>query len=171
MDDRFLGTTAVCFIFNFCLLCSHILPVSERNLPVPKPIFRWISKICFEGRNQNLQKKSCRFKTWMEFVCQILMKLKTSSTEDLLIKVFSHSLMWLNKHCGGHYVTTQAYTLISLGCVHLRWCDSLEGYTLCVGWYGGIFWFNPNKQNAALQLTLAPLSPGTGRITSTTFWP
>ena len=40
MDDRFLGTTAVCFVFNFCLLCSRTLPVSERNLPVPKPFFR-----------------------------------------------------------------------------------------------------------------------------------
>ena len=29
MDDRFLGTTAVYFVFNFCLLCSHRLPVSE----------------------------------------------------------------------------------------------------------------------------------------------
>ena len=66
----------------------------------------------------------------MEFVCQILMKLKTSSNECLLMKVFSHSLMWLSKHCSGHYVTTQACTLISWGCVHLRWCGSLEDYTL-----------------------------------------
>ena len=35
------------------------------------------------------------FKTWMEFVRQILMKLKTSSNECLLMKVFIHSLMWL----------------------------------------------------------------------------
>ena len=38
--------------------------------------------------------KTCRFKTWMEFVRQILMKLKMSSIEGLLMKVFSHSLMW-----------------------------------------------------------------------------
>ena len=75
-------------------------------------------------------KKSCRFKTWMEFVRQILMKLKTSSNEGLLLKVFSHSLMWLSKHCSGHIVTTQACTLISRGCVHLRWCGSLEDDTL-----------------------------------------
>ena len=69
----------------------------------------------------------------MEFVRQILMKLKTSSHEGLLMKVFSQSLMWLSKHCSGHYVTTQhaqACTLISWGCVHLRWCGSLEDYTL-----------------------------------------
>ena len=113
MDNRLLGTTAVCFVINFCLLCSHRLPVSERNNPVPRPFL--IFKICFEGQNQNLQKKSRRFKTWMEFVRQILMKLKTSSNEGLLMKVFSHSLMWLSKHCSGHYVTTQAYTLISWG--------------------------------------------------------
>ena len=69
----------------------------------------------------------------MEFVRQILMKLKTSSNESLLMKVFSHSLMWLSKHCSGHYVTTQACTLISWGCVHLRWCGLLEDYTLCKG--------------------------------------
>ena len=130
MDDRFLGTTAVCFVFNFCLLCSHRLPVSERNLPVPKPFFRWVFKICFEWQNRNLQKKSYRFKTSMDFVSQILIKLKTSSNEGLLMKVFSHSLMWLSKHCSGHYVTTQACTLISWGCLHLRWCGALEDYTL-----------------------------------------
>ena len=86
--------------------------------------------MCFEGQNRNLKKKSCRFKTWMEFVSQILMKLKTSSSEGLLMKVFSHSLMWLSKHCSGHYVTTQACTLISWGCVHLRWCGALDDYTL-----------------------------------------
>ena len=75
----------------------------------------------------------------MEFVRQILMKLKTSSNEGLLMKVFSHSLMWLSKHCSGHYVTTQACTLISWGCVHLRWCGSLEDDTLCcLGHYGDI---------------------------------
>ena len=66
----------------------------------------------------------------MEFVCQILMKLETSSNEGLLMKVFSHSLMWWSKHCSGHYVTTQACTLISWGCVHLWWCGSLQDYTL-----------------------------------------
>ena len=74
--------------------------------------------------------KSCRFKTWMEFARQILMKLKTSSNEGLLIKVFSNSLMWLSKHCSGHCVTTQACTLIPWGYVHLRWCISLEDDTL-----------------------------------------
>ena len=72
----------------------------------------------------------------MEFVRQILMKLKTSSNEGLLMKVFSHSLMWLSKRCSGHYVTTQACTLISWGCVHLRWCGALEDYTLCWGAIG-----------------------------------
>ena len=130
MDDRFIWTTAVCLVFSFCLLCSHRL-VSERNLPVPKPIFKYISKICFEGQNHNLRKKSCRFKTWMKFLHQILMKLKTSSNEGLLMKVLkNHSLMWLIKHCSGHYVTTQVCTLISWGCVHLRWCGSLEDNTL-----------------------------------------
>ena len=46
------------------------------------------------------------------------------------MKVFSHSLKSLSKHCSGHYVTTQACTLISWGCVHLRWCGSLDDYTL-----------------------------------------
>ena len=67
----------------------------------------------------------------MEFVRQISVKLKTSSNEGFLMKVFSHSLMWLSKHYSGHYVTTQACTLISWSCVHLRWCGSLEDYTLC----------------------------------------
>ena len=120
----------LCFVFNFCLLCSRRLPVSERNLPVPRPFLKQIFKICFEGQNQNLHKKSCRLKTWMEFVLQILMKLKTSSNEGLQMKVFSHSLMWLSKHCSGHYVTTQACTLNSWGCVHLWWCGLLEDYTL-----------------------------------------
>ena len=40
--------------------------------------------------------------------------------------------MWLSKHCSGHYVTTQACTVISRGCVHLRWCGSLEDCTLCI---------------------------------------
>ena len=78
--------------------------------------------------------KSCRFKTWMEFVRQILMKLKTASHEGLLMKVFSQSLMWLSKHCSGHYVITQACTLISWGCVYLWWCGSLEDYTICITW-------------------------------------
>ena len=67
----------------------------------------------------------------MESVRQIFMKLKASSNEGLLMKVFSHSLMWISKHCSGHYVTTQACTIISWGCVHLRWCGALEDYTLC----------------------------------------
>ena len=70
----------------------------------------------------------------MEFVCQILMKLKTSSNGGLLMEIFSHSLMWLSKHCSGHYVTTQACTLISWGCVHLRWCGALEDWTLWMSW-------------------------------------
>ena len=133
MDDCFSGTTAVCFVFNFCLLCSQRLPVSDRNLPVPKPFLNKFLKYVLKDRIKIYRKKSYRFKTWMEFVRQILMKLKTSSNEGLLlIKVFSHSLMWLSKHCSGHYLTTQACTLISWGCVHLRWCGSLEDDTL---WY------------------------------------
>ena len=78
----------------------------------------------------------------MEFVCQILMKLKASSSEGLLMKVLSHSLMWLSKHCSGHYVTTQACTLISWGCVHLPWCGALDDYTLCItaDWWPSWFW-------------------------------
>ena len=60
------------------------------------------------------------------------MKLKRSSNEGFLMKVFSHSLMWLSKHCSGHYVTTQACTIILWGCGHLRWCGALENYTLCM---------------------------------------
>ena len=131
MHDRFLRTTAVCFVFNFCLLCSHRLLVSERNLPVQRPFLNRLLKYVLKDRIKIYRKKSCRLKTWMEFVRQIIMKLKTSSNEGLVMKVFSHSLMWLSKHCSGHYVTTQACTLISCGCVHLRWCDSLEDYTLC----------------------------------------
>ena len=98
MDDLFLGTTAVCFVFNFCLLCSHRLPVSERNLPVPSQFLNKFLKYVFKDRIKIYRKKTCRFKTWMEFVRQILMKLKTSSNEGFLLKVFSHSLMWLSKH-------------------------------------------------------------------------
>ena len=99
MDDRFLGTTAVCFVFNFCLLCSQTLPVSERNLPVPRPSLNKFLKYVVEDRIKIYRKKSCRLKIWMEFVRQISMKLKTSSNEGLLMKVVSHSLMWLSKHC------------------------------------------------------------------------
>ena len=37
--------------------------------------FLFMSKISFEGQKQTLKKNSCRFKTWMGFVGQILMKL------------------------------------------------------------------------------------------------
>ena len=87
-------------------------------------------KYVLKNRIKISRKKSCRFKTWMDFVRQILMKLKTSSNEGLLMKVCSDSLMWLYKHCSGHYVTTQACTQISWSRVHLRWCGSLEDYTL-----------------------------------------
>ena len=84
-----------------------------------------------EDRIKIDRKKSCRFKAWMEFVRPISMKLKTSSNEGLLLKVFSYSLMWLSKPCSGHYVTTQVCTLISWGFEHLRWCGSLEDCTPC----------------------------------------
>ena len=130
MDDRFLWTTTVCFVFNFCLLCSHRPSVSESNHPVPKPFLNKSLEYFLKDRINIYRKKSRRFKTWMEFVRQILMKLETSSNEGLLMKVFSHSLMWLSKHCSDHYVTPQACTLISWGCVHLRWCGSLEDDTI-----------------------------------------
>ena len=104
----------------------------------------------------------------MEFVRQILMKLKTSSNEGLLMKVFSHSLMWLSKHCSGHYVTTQACTLISWGCVHLRWCGALENYTLCKTrltflHYLGLLGAIPNRYKELLAQTIS--KPKTPKLT------
>ena len=65
-----------------------------------------------------------------------------SSNEGLLMKVFSHSLMWLSKHYSGHYVTTQTCTLISWSCVHLRWCGSLEDYMPCKVSLYSVYYFN-----------------------------
>ena len=124
MDDRFLWTTTVCFVFNFWLLCSNRLPVSESNLPVPKPFLINLKNMFWRTESISTEKNHADLK--LEFVRQILMKLKTSSNEGLLMKVFSHSLMWLSKHCSDHYVTSQACTLISWGCVHPWWCGSLE---------------------------------------------
>ena len=39
-----------------------------------------------------------------------------------------------------------------------------------VGWFGEIFWFNPNMQNSEMRLTLALPSPHTVIIKLTTFW-
>ena len=50
-------------------------------------------------------------------------------------------------------------------------CVARKIFNAHVGWYGDIFWFNPNIQNLVLWLTLALTSPNAIRITWTTFWP
>ena len=52
-------------------------------------------------------KNSCRFKTWMGFVGQILIKLGTSSIWGFLLLSVWYSLC---KHAGGHSVTAEACT-------------------------------------------------------------
>ena len=71
------GTTSVYYgiIYTFC----HC-----RWVQVPDSIFLFMPKISFEGHKQTLQKIPCRFKTWMGFVGQILIKLKTSLIRGFL---------------------------------------------------------------------------------------
>ena len=44
------------------------LDMTDQSVPTKKSL---ISKILVEGHNKNLQKSSCRFKTWREFIWQI----------------------------------------------------------------------------------------------------
>ena len=78
----------------------------------------YFSKVSFEGHIQNLQKISCWFKIWMEFVGPILIKLWTSS-----IWGFLYLPLWWTlgncKHAGHHSVTTGACNPPHLTCLGL----------------------------------------------------
>ena len=70
---------------NLCLLWDHLCLLYPQNTSclccwaqVPTLIFLFMSKISFEWHKQTIKKIPCRFKTWMGFVEQILIKLKTS---------------------------------------------------------------------------------------------
>ena len=73
------GTTSVYFGITYvCFIPSrfHVFAVEPQSLLQD---FLFLSKVPFEGHIQNLQKNSCWFKIWMEFVGPILIKLWTSS--------------------------------------------------------------------------------------------
>ena len=75
----------ICLLWDYlCLLCPRILPVFDVRPKYQHRFFLFMSKISFEGHKQILQKISCGFKTWMEFVRQIMIKLKTSSIRGFL---------------------------------------------------------------------------------------
>ena len=68
----YFGITYVCFI-------PSGLPVFDVEFQYQHRCVSFLCKFSFERDTQNLQKNSCRFKTWMGFVGQILIKLGTSS--------------------------------------------------------------------------------------------
>ena len=68
----YIGITYVCFI-------PSRLPVFAVEPQYLLQDFLFLSKVSFEGRIQNLQKNSCWFKIWIEFVGPILIKFWTSS--------------------------------------------------------------------------------------------
>ena len=88
MVDQFYGSTFVCIGFNLCLLCYQRLPVSDKGSQYLQQFCSIIFKISFQGRNKDLQRKPCRFNTWMGFVRQILILLKISSIWGFLQSFF-----------------------------------------------------------------------------------
>ena len=56
------------------LKCGLQFPVIKRVPKYLHKIFSLLSVTSFECHHQNLRNKSCRFKTWMEIVGQILIK-------------------------------------------------------------------------------------------------
>ena len=109
----YFGITYVCFI-------PSRLPVFAVEPQYLLPDFLFLSKVPFEGHIQNLQKISCWYKIWMEFVGPILIKLWTSSIWSFLWL----PLWWtlgncLYKHAGHHSVTTGACRPPHLTCLGL----------------------------------------------------
>ena len=73
----YFGITYVCFI-------PSGLPVFAVESQYQHRFFSFLCKLSFERHTQNLQKNSCRFKTWMGFVGQILIKLGMPSIGGFL---------------------------------------------------------------------------------------
>ena len=78
------GTTSVYFGIIYVCFVPRILPVFTVGPKCQHRFFLFMSKISFEGHKQILQNIPCRFKTWMGFVGQILIKLKTSFIRGFL---------------------------------------------------------------------------------------
>ena len=99
--------------------------------PSTSIIFLFVWKTSFDGHKQNIKKLTFRFKIWMSFVGQILIKLVT-----LYIRGFLQLFLWcplgsnLCKHAGGDPVTTDACT--SLSRVVWRSGRSLELSAICM---------------------------------------
>ena len=69
------GTTSVYFGITYVCFIPSRLPVFAVEPQYLLQDFLFLSKVSFEGHIQNLQKISCWFKIWMEFVGPILIKL------------------------------------------------------------------------------------------------
>ena len=68
------GTTSVYFGITYVCFIPSRLPVFAVEPQYLLQDFLFLSKVSFEGHIQNLQKISCWFKVWMEFVGPILIK-------------------------------------------------------------------------------------------------
>ena len=73
------GTTSVYFGITYVCFIPSRLPVFAVEPQYLLQYFLFLSKVSFELHIQNLQRISCWFKIWMEFVGPILIKLWTSS--------------------------------------------------------------------------------------------
>ena len=73
------GTTSVYFGITYVCFIPSRLPVFAVEPQYLLQYFLFLWKVSFELHIQNLQKVSCWFKIWMEFVGPILIKLWTSS--------------------------------------------------------------------------------------------
>ena len=114
------GTTSVYFGITYVCFIPSTLPVFAVEPQYLLQDFLFLSKVSFEGHIQNLQKLSCCFKIWMEFVGPKLIKLWTSSIWGFLYL----PLLWtlgncLCKHAGHHSVTTGACSPPHLTCLGL----------------------------------------------------
>ena len=107
MDDRFLGSTTVCFVFKFCLFVPtnflSLKGISQYQIQALKIFLKYVLK--------NRIKIYRKYHVDLKLEWSLCVKYQWS-WKRLQMKVCSHSLMWLSKHCSGHYVTTQACTLI-----------------------------------------------------------
>ena len=123
------GTTSVNFAITCVCFIPRILPLFAVGLQYQHRFFLFTSKISFEAHTckQNFEKNPRRFKTWMGFAGQILIKLETS-----VIRGFLQLPLWCPlgssfcKHGGGQSVTTGACTSLARVCVVWRSGSSLE---------------------------------------------
>ena len=101
------GTISVYFGITYVWFVPIRFPVFAVEPQYQYQIVLFLPKASFGRHTQNLKKNPCRFKTWMGFVGQILIKLGTSSIWGFLLLP-----VWCNlcKHAGGHSVTTEACT-------------------------------------------------------------